>query len=295
VSYKDQVERLKPKESELKTRKKALAQFQSTRRELLARWDEAKAEDLRQLRRAAQRVSKRLKNRVRVNVRRSASLGELETVIRSHCSGNISQALERLRATEDLSLSELGTTIAEGAQALVKKYGFSQASAERIAQGGTPLALEVEECEIPPEAVLELNVGTEGVQTWKELAQLSTGQKATAVLLLLLLESDAPLIVDQPEDDLDNRFIAECIVPTMREEKRRRQFVFSSHNANIPVLGDAEQIVGLTPIVEDGVEQATIPEELCGSIDTPAIKQLIKELLEGGQEAFELRREKYGF
>jgi hypothetical protein len=152
VSYKDQVERLKPKESELKTRKKALAQFQSTRRELLARWDEAKAEDLRQLRRAAQRVSKRLKNRVRVNVRRSASLGELETVIRSHCSGNISQALERLRATEDLSLSELGTTIAEGAQALVKKYGFSQASAERIAQGGTPLALEVEECEIPPEA-----------------------------------------------------------------------------------------------------------------------------------------------
>ena len=140
--------------------------------------------------------------------------------------------------------------------------------------------------------MLELNVGTDGVQTWKELAQLSTGQKATAVLLLLLLEFDAPLIVDQPEDDLDNRFIAECIVPTMREEKRKRQFVFSSHNANIRVLGDAEQIVGLTPLVEDGVEQATIPEELCGSIDTPAVKEVIKELLEGGQEAFELRREK---
>jgi hypothetical protein len=107
-----------------------------------------------------------------------------------------------------------------------------------------------------------------------------------AVLLLLLLESDAPPLVDQPEDDLDNRFIAESIVPTMREEKRKRQFIFSSHNANIPVLGDAEQIVGLTPIVDDGVEQATIPEELCGSIDTPSVKQLIKELLEGGQEAF---------
>jgi hypothetical protein len=153
----------------------------------------------------------------------------------------------------------------------------------------------LEECEIPPEAVLELNVSTGGAQTWKELDQLSTGQKATAVLLLLLLESDAPLIVDQPEDDLDNRFIADCIVPTMREEKRKRQFIFSTHNANIPVLGDAEQIVGLTPLVEAGVEQATIPPELCGSIDTPAIKQLVKELLEGGQEAFELRREKYGF
>jgi len=194
-----------------------------------------------------------------------------------------------------MSLTDFGATITEGAAALIKKYGFSQASADKIAQGGTGVALEVEECEIPPEAVLELNVGTETVQSWKELDQLSTGQKATAVLLLLLLESDAPLIVDQPEDDLDNRFIVECIVPTMREEKRKRQFVFSSHNANIPVLGDAEQIVGLTPVVEDGVEQATIPDELCGSIDTPAVKNLIKELLEGGQDAFELRREKYGF
>ena len=65
------------------------------------------------------------------------------------------------------------------------------------------------------------------------------------MLLLLLLESDAPLIIDQPEDDLDNRFITEGVVPKMREEKRRRQFVFSTHNANIPVLGDAELIVGL--------------------------------------------------
>jgi hypothetical protein len=56
----------------------------------------------------------------------------------------------------------------------------------------------------------------------------------------------APLIVDQPEDDLDNRFITEGVVPIMRREKRRRQFIFSTHNANIPVLGDAELIVGMT-------------------------------------------------
>jgi ABC-type multidrug transport system ATPase subunit len=143
--------------------------------------------------------------------------------------------------------------------------------------------------------VVELNVGSEQAQIWKEIDQLSTGQKATAVLLLLLLESDAPLLIDQPEDDLDNRFIADVIVPTMREEKKKRQFVFSTHNANIPVLGDAEQIVGLTPVVDEGVECATIPEELCGSIDTPAIKEMIKDLLEGGQEAFALRRQKYGF
>ena len=62
----------------------------------------------------------------------------------------------------------------------------------------------------------------------------------------MLLESDAPLIVDQLEDDLDNRFITEGIVPRMREEKQRRQFIFSTHNANIPVLGVAELIIGLS-------------------------------------------------
>jgi PHP family Zn ribbon phosphoesterase len=295
VTYKNQVDRLKPKEAELKTRNKTLAQAQKARREVLAKWDAAKAEDFRELQKAARKVSRRLKDRVRVNVRPSASLDQLETVIRKYCAGNISQALERLRNKQDLSLSDLGTAIIDGSPSLITKYGFSQVSAERIAQGGTALALEIEECELPAEAVLELNVGNEAAQTWKELDQLSTGQKATAVLLLLLLESDAPLIVDQPEDDLDNRFIAESVVPTTREEKRKRQFIFSTHNANIPVLGDAEQIVGLTPVVEGGIEHATIPEELCGSIDTPAVKDLVKELLEGGQEAFELRKQKYGF
>lgn len=295
VQFKDQLDRLRPKETELKTRNKTLGQLQKARRELLAKWDAAKAEDYRELQKAARKVSKRLKDRVRVNVRPSASLDQLEAVIRKHCSGNFSQALERLRSNDDLSLTDLGSTVAEGTASLVSKYGFSQSAAERIAKGGTALALEIEECEVPAEAVLELNVGSEKAQTWKELDQLSTGQKATAVLLLLLLESDAPLVVDQPEDDLDNRFIADCIVPTMRDEKKKRQFIFSTHNANIPVLGDAEQIVGLTPVVEAGVEHATIPDSLCGSIDTPAIKEMIKDLLEGGQEAFEFRKEKYGF
>ncbi|TWA90218.1 hypothetical protein FBZ96_11624 [Bradyrhizobium stylosanthis] len=295
VQYKNQVERLKPKEVELKARKKALTGLQKVRRELLAKWDAAKAEDYRELQKAARKVSKHLKDRVRVSVRPSATLDQVETVIRKHCSGNFTQPLERLRANSDLSLTDLGSAVAEGPAALVSKYGFSQNAAERMAQGGSSLALEIEECEVPAEAALELNVGNEKVQTWKELAQLSTGQKATAVLLLLLLESDAPLIVDQPEDDLDNRFIADCIVLTMRDEKKKRQFIFSTHNANIPVLGDAEQIAGLTPVVEGGIEHATIPDHLCGSIDTPAIKEMIKDLLEGGQEAFEFRKRKYGF
>ena len=105
--------------------------------------------------------------------------------------------------------------------------------------------MRIEELELLPTTTIRLNTAPAGEPPlWQTLEALSTGQKATAVLLLLLLESDAPLIVDQPEDDLDNRFITQGVVPRMREEKRRRQFIFSTHNANIPVLADAELILG---------------------------------------------------
>ena len=108
--------------------------------------------------------------------------------------------------------------------------------------------MQIEELELQPTTTIQLNTAAAGEPpSWQPLSALSTGQKATAVLLLLLLESDSPLIIDQPEDDLNNRFITDGVVPRMREEKRRRQFVFSTHNPNIPVLGDAELILGLSP------------------------------------------------
>ena len=99
-------------------------------------------------------------------------------------------------------------------------------------------------------------------------------------------------MVDQPEDDLDNRFITESIVPKMREEKRRRQFVFATHNANIPVLGDAELIVGLAAR-HDG--NGSLTAKHMGAIDSRGVRELVEEVLEGGRRAFELRRLKYGF
>jgi hypothetical protein len=141
--------------------------------------------------------------------------------------------LHAARAYEELSLLDFAAAIREGAFKLVVEYGFSQAAAEKISQGGPTLALDVEACDLPTEAVLELNVGPPQVQVWKELDDLSAGQKATAALLLLLLESTEPLIIDQPEDDLDNRFIAEAIVPAMRgreEQTGKRPVALSLFN-----------------------------------------------------------------
>ncbi|MGO8172493.1 TrlF family AAA-like ATPase [Rhizobium ruizarguesonis] len=295
VSIKNQVETLKPKEAERDVVVAELTSSRTARESLLVEWETFKAKDYRALEAAARKVSQRLANRVRVRIRQNSDLGPLEAILKQRVGGNLIQPLEKLRLRDALGLSHLANAVRAGSQVLQTNYGFSITSADRITQQGDVLALEIEECELPAEAIVELNVGPKGAQTWKQLDELSTGQKATAVLLLLLLESNAPLIVDQPEDDLDNRFIADSIVPAMRVEKRRRQFIFSSHNANIPVLGDAEQIVGLMPIIDGGIERTVIEQDLCGSIDVPEIKDLVKNLLEGGQRAFTTRRAKYGF
>ena len=156
--------------------------------------------------------------------------------------------------------------------------------------------MRIEELDLPPTTAIRLNTApVVEPPSWQTLDELSTGQKATAVLLLLLLESPSPLIVDQPEDDLDNRFITEGVVPGMRAEKQRRQFVFSTHNANIPVLGDAELMVGLTASGEAERGHARIASEHVGSIDDRPVRELVEEILEGGKDAFERRRRKYGF
>lgn len=174
------------------------------------------------------------------------------------------------------------------------KYGFLPTQAERLAQAAESIWIEVEELDLPATTTIELNTAPENEDAvWQKLEDLSTGQKATAVLLLLLLDSDAPLVVDQPEDDLDNRFITESIVPKMREEKRRRQFVFATHNANIPVLGDAELIVGLS--ARTGAQDGALAAKHMGAIDSRGVRELVEEVLEGGRRAFELRRLKYGF
>ncbi len=97
--------------------------------------------------------------------------------------------------------------------------------------------------------------------------------------------------MDQPEDNLDNAFIAERIVQALRAAKTERQFLFATHNANIPVFGDAEWI----GVCSASGEHAEMPLEAQGSIDIPAIRDQVASILEGGKEAFMQRKEKYGF
>src|SRR5204863_7186477 len=114
-----------------------------------------------------------------------------------------------------------------------------------------PDLLTLEVAELCDEATVELDIGTPGNRRYKPLSDLSPGQKSTAILLLTLQSGSEPLLIDQPEDDLDNRFVYDDVVQRLRSAKGRRQLVVATHNANIPVLGDAEQILVLEAVSAD--------------------------------------------
>lgn len=297
IRLRRQIEELRPLRERQSNLRQSIKEYEDRRRNLLAEWEDVKAEEFRQLERAAKKVSKQLSERVRVRVTFAGNREPLIQLLKERVGGRLSETLDILRKAESLSLKELSDTWRSGRDALVQKYKLPAAQADRLAQTSSEVVMQLEELDLAPTTQIELNVAAEGRPSeWQKLEDLSTGQKATAVLLLLLLESNAPLVVDQPEDDLDNRFITEGVVPKMREEKQRRQFVFATHNANIPVLGDAELIVGLTASGEAGQEgRARIPREHMGSIDSRLVRELVEEVLEGGREAFEMRRLKYGF
>src|SRR6516225_1294899 len=146
-----------------------------------------------------------------------------------------------------------------------------------------PLTLEI--TAIEDRIAIELNVATAGRPHFKDASDLSRGQKCTALLPILLARRDNPLIIDQPEDNLDNHFIFETVVNAVQRMKKRRQMIFITHNANIPVLAEAELVLVMT---SDGRVGAI---EKRGTVDE--CREEIIELLEGGREAFELRSKRY--
>lgn len=121
----------------------------------------------------------------------------------------------------------------------------------------------------------------------KDLRDHSLGQRASALILFILSQRDNDvIIIDQPEDDLDNQTIFEDVIKLIQSLKKGIQFIFATHNANFPVLGDAEQVGAC--IFASGSADIQV-----GSIDEPGIQKAIVSIMEGGHEAFARRKEIY--
>jgi hypothetical protein len=123
--------------------------------------------------------------------------------------------------------------------------------------------------------------------TFSPLSELSTGQKATAFLVMALCEGEIPIIVDQPEDSLDIRSIWDDMCSRLRTTKRTRQFVSTTHNSSLAVASDSDKFVVLVADAHKG------DVVMSGAIDGHEVRKQVLRLLDGGEETYFLKARKY--
>lgn len=140
-----------------------------------------------------------------------------------------------------------------------------------------------------PEDDLKVSYRPEGYSKYIPLSNASAGQKTTAILTFLLAYGQLPLLLDQPEDDLDNKLVYDLIVSRLKTAKSKRQIIVATHNANIPVNADSEYIISMNSETED------IKTKYRGTMDDDDIRKEICDVMEGTKYAFEMRAKKYHF
>ena len=296
AEYRDllqQIEQIKPKQTKLQSVQARIEELYGRRKKLLLELSNAASDRAAAMQKSVKRLNRRLDGKVRLTLRNEGDRQSLFDFL-SACNleGVGSKRLAWVHEG-DFSAASLAALIRFGTETLRQmEFGIAPSVVEALCRLHEHKLLELEELLLPDVMEIELNVSHDAQEArFQPIDALSTGQQCTAVLHLLLLDNQDPLVLDQPEDNLDNAFIAERIVTELRDAKLTRQFIFATHNANIPVFGDAEWI-GVLSVEEN--KGRLLPEQQ-GAIDLPAIQRLAANILEGGKEAFHQRREKYGF
>ena len=134
-----------------------------------------------------------------------------------------------------------------------------------------------------PEDAVDLQYKRDESSSFQSLQQASAGQKTAAILSFLLAHGSEPLLMDQPEDDLDNALVSQLVVTQLRKNKNRRQLIVITHNANIVVNGDAELVMPMEFV------GGQIVNNTAGGLQERSVRKKVCEIMEGGEKAFEQR------
>lgn len=283
-----------------------LAKAQDALHEVAVQWSDA-LDGLRSTRRergrffrsVAEALNGQLAGAVRLVVEPMAIHDDLETMLRKHTTGvhstTISRAAGNVRHPQTLvdavrqarqSPAEHATEAVAGREAL-GKFGLTDGAINQLIQLNESAIREIEMTDVPDRVRLEMNLGTSEDPRWQDVERMSPGQSATALLALALIGGTEPLIVDQPEEDLDNRFVFREVVGKVAETCDRRQVIVVTHDANIPIVGDAELILAL----DAGATQGRVLAY--GGLERPDVAQHARDILEGGEDAFQERMRRY--
>lgn len=287
------IEHIKPQKSVIDTQKILIDELQKQRMALLDEVSEYRSKSTARFVSSLKKLNRKLTDKLRLTVQPEANRQPvIDFLLNCEMEGVGQGRLQWINNADDFSPIRLATLIMQGEELLSNSgWEITPTVAKALVKLPYSKVLELQELELPDIIEIELNVSHQGEARYRPLERLSTGQQCTAILHLLLLQNKDPLIMDQPEDNLDNAFIADRIVTELRDAKINRQFIFATHNANIPVFGDAEWI-GIFEVV-DG--QGSMPPEAQGAIDVPAVREKAANILEGGQVAFNQRKLKYGY
>jgi DNA repair ATPase RecN len=284
--------RIEVKLSEFKKHEEFLESAKKERNELKGKIKEVRHELFKIRKDEAQKINEKLKDKVKISVIYEGERKEFKEKVFNILRGSrlYKDAIDSIVEAKDLTVDGIliSDVIAKGKNEIKEKFGLTEKMADNLIEylkdKDKDKLFELE-MQFPDDLIeIELNVDGKFIP----LTKLSPGQKATALLLLMFIMEDRILILDQPEEDLDNRFIYEDVVNILRGLKGKRQIICATHNANIPVIGDSELIV----VLDKQEEQCKLIDR--GSIDKPSIKENVKRIMEGGEEAFRKRAEKYG-
>ncbi|MBP7778284.1 MAG: AAA family ATPase [Acidobacteria bacterium] len=233
----------------------------------------------------AERLSRQFPS-IRVSVLQAADLqGYRDMVAEALKGAGVKQGMVADRLSQAFLPGELASLVqANDRSTLIERAALDDERASKIVDAlrRTGTAYAIEAVDIDDRPSIELLDGG----TYKDSSQLSTGQRCTTILPILLTQSERPLLIDQPEDNLDNAFVYDTIVSALRAVKGSRQVIFVTHNPNIPVLGEAERVF---VFASDGQHAAV---RQVGTVDE--CKEEIERILEGGREAFLQRKARYG-
>ena len=271
-----------------RTQEKELSELLTSRATLLAKLSEARDERFAIRNRVADRINAQLKPRITVKVIQQGNFTVYQKMLQdafAKAGSNFRTATVQKIASTMMPEDLVTALRSKQVKTLIDRAGLSEEQARRVmtALADPTLLMNLEIVNLPDEPCISLKDGARN----KPTNELSTGQKCTAILPILLLENEGPLWIDQPEDNLDNRFIFETVLESLRAVKGLRQIIFCTHSANLLVLADADRVF----VMESNGERARLAK--CGNVDE--CKEEIVTLLEGGEKAFKERKKRYNY
>jgi len=266
---------------------KHLNKLVKDRADLLTRLSELRNHRFAVRKAIEEKINTQVSPQIRVRVEQFGNTQEYQKLLEAALKGaSINHKQVAGKIAGRMSPTDFAEAIRQGdVDTIVNRSDINPDQARKVvsALSGDPILYQFETVELIDLPSIELRDGGE----YKNSLTLSTGQKCTSILPILLLDSEKPLLVDQPEDNLDNRFVYEVVVQRIREVKKSRQLLFITHNPNVPVLGEAERVFVLTSTGQAG--------EVANSGTVEDCKKDIVTLLEGGEEAFKERKRRYDY